>query len=109
MAPALTTIASEFHMNSTEANMSLSVYLLATAFGPLLIGPLSESYGRAPVLHASNGWFLVWNLVCGFSNGQGMLIAARLPVYALGGGVLGDLWRREQRGWSLSVYSLIPL
>ncbi|KAK5121368.1 hypothetical protein LTR85_005534 [Meristemomyces frigidus] len=116
MAPALTTIAVEFHINSTEANMSLSVYLLATAFGPLLIGPLSEIYGRAPVLHASNIWFVVWNLVCGFSNSKGMLIAARLlagfgasAVYALGGGVLGDLWRPEQRGWSLSVYSLIPL
>ncbi|KAK4542778.1 hypothetical protein LTR36_006154 [Oleoguttula mirabilis] len=116
MAPALTTIAAEFHMNSTEANMSLSVYLLATAFGPLLIGPLSEMYGRAPVLHASNVWFVVWNLVCGFSNSKGMLIASRLlagfgasAIYALGGGVLGDLWRPEQRGWSLSVYSLIPL
>jgi MFS family permease len=59
MAPALTIIGSELHMNSIESVMSMSVYLLATAFGPLLAGPSSEMYGRQPVLHATNVWFLV--------------------------------------------------
>jgi len=43
MAPALTTIAHELHMSSTESIMALSIYMLATAFGPLVIGPLSEA------------------------------------------------------------------
>lgn len=116
MAPALTTIASELNMNSTESAMSLSIYLLATAFGPLFIGPLSEIYGRKVILHASNVWFLVWNVVCGFATTKGTLIAARFfagfgasAIYALAGGVLGDIWRPEQRGRSLGVYLLIPL
>jgi hypothetical protein len=58
MAPALSTIAHELHMSSTESVMAMSIYLLATAFGPLVIGPLSEVYGRSKVLHASNVWFL---------------------------------------------------
>ncbi|KAK1994154.1 MFS general substrate transporter [Colletotrichum falcatum] len=62
MAPALTLIAAELNMNPTETLMSLSIYLLATAFGPLLIGPLSEMYGRRVVLHTSNLWFLIWNI-----------------------------------------------
>ena len=96
--------------------MALSVYLLATAFGPLIIGPLSEVYGRKPIMHFTNIWFLVWNLICGFANSRGLLIAARLlagfgasAVYTLGYGVLGDLWPPEQRGRSLSLYMLIPL
>ncbi|KAI0168848.1 caffeine resistance protein [Hypoxylon sp. FL1284] len=116
MAPALSTIASELDMNPTESAMSLSIYLLATAFGPLFIGPLSEVYGRQFVLHASNVWFLVWNVVCGFATTKGTLIAARFlagfgasAIYALAGGVLGDVWRPEQRGRSLGVYLLIPL
>ncbi|RAO66466.1 uncharacterized protein BHQ10_002478 [Talaromyces amestolkiae] len=116
MAPALSTIAQELDMNSTESAMSLSIYLLATAFGPLFIGPLSELYGRQVVLHASNIWFLVWNLVCGFAHTKGTLIAARFlagfgasAIYALAGGVLGDIWRPEQRGRSLGTYLLIPL
>ncbi|KAM0717802.1 hypothetical protein Q7P37_006134 [Cladosporium fusiforme] len=116
MAPAISTIAVELNMNTAESMMALSIYLLATAFGPLFIGPLSEVYGRAPVLHASNVWFLIWNVVCGFAKTKGTLIAARLlagfgasAVYALAGGVLGDVWRPEQRGKSLGIYLLIPL
>ena len=116
MAPALTTIANELHMSSAEAVMALSIYLLATAFGPLVIGPLSEVYGRSRVLHASNVWFLIWNVVCGFATTKEVLIASRFlagfgasSIYALAGGVLTDVWRPEQRGRSLSMYLLIPL
>lgn len=116
MAPALTTISKELDMNSVEAVMALSAFMLATAFGPLVIGPLSEVYGRKPILHASNVWFLIWNLVCGFANSKGLLIAARFlagfgasAIYSLAGGVLGDVWRPEQRGRSLGIYLLIPL
>ncbi|KAJ5690995.1 hypothetical protein N7488_011730 [Penicillium malachiteum] len=116
IAPALGTIAKEFNMNSAESAMALSIYALATAFGPLAIGPLSEVYGRGPILHASNIWFLVWNIACGFANSKGMLIASRFmagfgasAIYALANGVLGDVWRPEQRGSSLGVYLLVPL
>lgn len=116
MAPALPMVASELHMTSLESVMAMSVYLLATAFGPLLIGPLSELYGRRVVLHTTSVWFLIWNIVCGFAHTKGLLIAARLmaglgasAIYALGSGVLGDVWRSDERGRSLGIYSLLPL
>jgi multidrug resistance protein len=116
IAPALSTISAEFDMNSAESAMALSIYLLATAFGPLFIGPLSEVYGRKPILHASNIWFLIWNIACGFARNKETLIACRFlagfgasAIYALANGVLGDVWRPEQRGRSLGVYMLIPL
>jgi multidrug resistance protein len=116
MAPAIDTIAADLHMTTTESTMALSVYLLATAFGPLIIGPLSEIYGRKRIIHITNIWFLVWNLICGFSNSKGLLIASRLlagfgasAVYTVAYGVLGDVWRPEQRGRSLSLYLLVPL
>lgn len=116
MAPALTSIAKELNMSDTEAAMSLSIYLLATAFGPLAIGPLSEIYGRQVVLHVSGIWFLIWNVVCGFAATKETLIAARFlagfgasAIYSLAGGVLGDIWRPENRGRSLGMYLLIPL
>ncbi|KAJ5104463.1 hypothetical protein NUU61_001810 [Penicillium alfredii] len=96
--------------------MALSIYLLVTAFGPLVIGPLSEVYGRKPILHGSNFWFLVWNIVCGFAKSKEMLITAPFLAgfgasanYALAKGVLGDVCRPEQRGRLLGVYLLIPL
>lgn len=116
MAPAIDTIADELSMSTAESTMALSVYLLATAFGPLIIGPLSEIYGRSKIFHLTNMWFLIWNLVCGFANSKGLLIAARLlagfgasAVYSLAYGVLSDVWSAAQRGRSLSLYLLIPL
>jgi MFS family permease len=116
MAPALITISHELHLSDVEAVMALSAYVLATAFGPLLMGPLSELYGRKPVMHASNVWFLVWNIACGFARNGGEIIAARLlaglgasAIYALQGGVLGDVWKAERRGKVLGVYMLVPL
>lgn len=116
MAPALQPIATSLSMSPTESVMSLSIYLLATAFGPLFIGPLSEVYGRSVILHATNVWFLIWNLVCGFAKTKEVLIASRFlagfgasAIYALGAGVLSDIWRPDQRGKSLGVYAIIPL
>ncbi|KAI1342697.1 major facilitator superfamily domain-containing protein [Xylariaceae sp. FL0016] len=116
MAPALPLIAQELNIGTPESAMALSIYLLATAFGPLVIGPLSEIYGRKRVLHVSNVWFRVWNIACGFASTKEVLIASWFlagfgasAIYALGGGVLGDFWRPEQRGRSLGYYLLIPL
>lgn len=116
MAPAINTIAADLDMTTIESTMALSVFVLATAFGPLIIGPLSEVYGRKPMIHITNILFLAWNFICGFANSKGLLIASRLlagfgasAVYTLGYGVLADLWRPEQRGCSLGLYMLVPL
>lgn len=116
VAPALPAMTKTLSLTPVEAAMSLSIYLLATAFGPLLIGPLSEAYGRSVMLHASNVVFLVWNIVCGFAESKAVLITARClggmgagAVYSLASGVLGDVWPAEQRGRSIGLYVLIPL
>ncbi|XP_044723964.1 major facilitator superfamily domain-containing protein [Hirsutella rhossiliensis] len=70
MAPALPIIASEFDMSSAEAAMALSIYVLATAFGPLFIGPLTERF------------LIAARFLAGFGASS---------IYALAGGVLGDV------------------
>lgn len=116
MAPPLPVIARDLSLTDTEAVMTLSIYVLATAFSPIVIGPLSETFGRAPLMHISNMWFLGFNLLCGFAPNGASLMAGRFlaglgagAIYPLAAGVLGDLWREEQRGKSLSAYILFPL
>lgn len=116
MAPALSTIAKEFDMNSTESAMALSIYLLATDLDPWLSGRCLRCMVGSLFLHASNIWFLIWNIACGFANSKGVLIAPRFfavfgagAIYALANGVLGDVWLPEKRGRLLGVYLLIPL
>lgn len=117
VAPALATIAKDFTItNEVESQLVLSVFVLAYAIGPLFLGPLSEMYGRIPVLQLSNLFYLAFNLACGFAQTKGQMIAFRFlsglggsAPLAIGGGILSDCWRADQRGRALSIYSLAPL
>jgi multidrug resistance protein len=117
VAPALTSIASDFYItNEVELSLTLSIFVLAYAVGPLFLGPLSEMYGRVIVLQLANAFYLCFNLGCGFAQNKGQMIAFRFLAglggsapLAIGGGVLSDLFRPEERGRAISIYSLAPL
>ncbi|KAI9877951.1 MAG: hypothetical protein M1830_002358 [Pleopsidium flavum] len=117
VAPAITSISKEFDItNEVEQQLVLSVFVLAYAVGPLFLGPLSEIYGRVPVLQLANLFYLVFNTACGASKNKGEMIAFRFLAglggsapMAIGGGVLSDCWRPEERGAAVSIYSLAPL
>ncbi|KAF3000672.1 hypothetical protein E8E13_001055 [Curvularia kusanoi] len=117
ISPALGSISEEFHItNEVEAQLTLSIFVLAYAIGPLFLGPLSEIYGRVIVLQLSNLFYLAWNLGCGFAQNSGQLMAFRFlsglggsAPLALGGGVLSDCFHAEERGKAISIYSLAPL
>jgi hypothetical protein len=80
VAPALPQMAQDLHVyNTVEAQMMLSIFLLAYAFGPLFLGPLSELYGRVHVLQLANLVFLVFNLACGFAQNGTQMIVSNIP------------------------------
>ncbi|KAF7509834.1 hypothetical protein GJ744_007345 [Endocarpon pusillum] len=117
VAPALQSIAMEFNItNDVEIALTLSIFVLAYAIGPLFLGPMSEIYGRVHVLQLSNLFYLVFNIACGVCTSKGQLLAFRFlsglggsgPL-AIGGGVLSDCWKAEERGKAISLYSLAPL
>lgn len=117
VAPTLPSISADLHItNSILSQMSLSMFVLAYAFGPLLLAPLSELYGRVPVLQLANLVFLVFNLACGFAQDSAQLLVCRFfaglggsAPLAVGGGVLGDCFTADQRGQAVALYSLMPL
>ena len=85
VAPALPSIAKEFGItNEVESQLVLSVFVLAYAVGPLFLGPLSEIYGRVPVLQLANLVYLVFNIACGASRNKGEMVAFRF-LAGLGG------------------------
>lgn len=117
VAPATKQIAGDFGVtNSAVIAMMTSIFVLGYAFGPLLLGPLSEIYGRSHVIQISNLFYLTWNIACGFAQNKGQFIAFRLLAglggsapLSIGGGVLGDVWDAEERGKAIAIYSLAPL
>lgn len=78
VAPAIPTISKEFGVtNEISSQLMLSIFVLAYAFGPLILGPLSEIYGRVPVLQLSNLFYLAFNIACGFSQTRVQLTICR--------------------------------
>ncbi|KFY96079.1 hypothetical protein V498_02919 [Pseudogymnoascus sp. VKM F-4517 (FW-2822)] len=116
VAPALGTIATEFKItNSMEQALVMSIFLLAYAVGPFMLGPLSEVFGRVVVLQCANLVFLIFNTTCGFAQSKTQMMVFRFlsglgasAPQALGGGVLSDCWRAEERGKAIAIYSLAP-
>ena len=85
VAPAISSISKDFKItNEVEQQLLLSVFVLAYAVGPLFLGPLSEIYGRVPVLQLANLFYLVFNTACGGSKNKGEMIAFRF-LSGLGG------------------------
>ena len=118
VAPCLENIAADFNMNaqSIETQIVLSIFVLAYAIGPLILGPLSELYGRVLVLQGSNALFLAFNIACGFAQTKEQLMAFRFLAglggsapLAVGGAVLGDLFKPEERGKAMGLYAMGPL
>jgi len=116
VAPALPTLQREFDIASEPTTqMILSVFVLSSAIGPLVVSPLSEVYGRQPVLHATMFLFSVFNLACAFSKTATQLLVFRFlagiggSAPAIGPGILGDCWRSEERGKSLRSYYIFTL
>ncbi|WP_024612380.1 multidrug effflux MFS transporter [Pseudoalteromonas sp. TB64] len=82
--PALPTMVEKLSTNQAMVNLTLSVYFVAYAIGLLFWGPLSEKFGRKPILMLGLGVYVVGSLLCALANQVEMLIGARL-VQAFGG------------------------
>lgn len=84
--------------------------------GPLVLSPLSEIYGRRPILNYANAFMTVWQLGCALSPNIGALIIMRFlgglggsACLAIGGGVIADLFPIQQRGLANVLFVLGPL
>ncbi|KDR80330.1 hypothetical protein GALMADRAFT_62622 [Galerina marginata CBS 339.88] len=117
MAPGIPDIALKYHItNPTVAALTLSIFLLSFAIGPLALAPLSEMYGRSWVLHIGNIFTMGFSLGCAFAPTTGALIGFRFlsglsgsaPI-AVGAGSVGDVFAAKDRASAMALYSLGPL
>ncbi|KIW01000.1 uncharacterized protein PV09_07518 [Verruconis gallopava] len=116
-APGVPDVLREFHTtNETLGSFVVSIYILGYAFGPLFIAPLSEMYGRSIVYHVTNALFIACTIGCAASSSFGMLIGFRFlagtfgstPI-TIGSGTISDMFRTEERGAAMSIWSIGPL
>ncbi|KAJ3089947.1 hypothetical protein HK100_007598 [Physocladia obscura] len=114
VAPALPIMASDLKMTETiEVEMAMSIFVLAFAFGPLILAPLSEVYGRFKIMQFSVWVFILFNLACGFAKTTAQILIFRFlaglggsaPI-AVAGSIISDLFNQAEMGKAMASYGL---
>jgi DHA1 family bicyclomycin/chloramphenicol resistance-like MFS transporter len=115
--PSLPSITRAFNVGVSEAQMTLSAFLVGFAFMQLVYGPLSDRFGRRPVLLWGFAIFVVASGLCLLATTIEQLILGRFlqsigaccgPV--LGRAVVRDVYGRERAAHVLAyVTSAVAL
>ena len=112
--PALPRVQAYFGTSVADVNLTVSLPLIAFAIGVFVYGPVSDRFGRRPVILGGQLVFALGNLLCLFAPSFGMLLAGRV-VQALGTSaglvvaraMLGDLYGREKMARMLAYLTMI--
>ena len=111
--PSMPGLQATFGVSYATAQLTLTLYLIGTAVCQLFYGPLSDRFGRRPVLLAGQGLFVIASLAAALAATIEVLIAAR-TAQAIGGAsgmvigraIVRDLYGREK---SASVLGYITV
>jgi DHA1 family bicyclomycin/chloramphenicol resistance-like MFS transporter len=76
--PSMPAIADHFAADDDRVKLTFSLFILTLAVAQLIVGPLSDRYGRKLVLQIGNLIFLASSALCAFAPTLGILIAARV-------------------------------
>jgi MFS transporter, DHA1 family, multidrug resistance protein len=112
--PSLPDIARQLHASTARAQFTISSYLIGFAVGQIFYGPVSDRYGRKPVLLAAIALYCVASFICVFSTSIEMLIMARV-FQAVGGSggivltraIVRDIYSGARAGRELSVIASV--
>lgn len=107
--PSMPDIGRLLGADTSAVQLTLSAYLVGFACGQIIYGPISDHYGRKPVLLIALALFCIASLACAAAPNIEVLIAAR-TLQALGAcgaivlarAIVRDLYSGERAGRELS-------
>lgn len=112
--PALPTIQEQWGISLASVNMSLVMFFIFFSFFMLVYGPLSDKFGRKPVLISGVGVYVAGCILCAFSTSIWFLIAARVvqaagaaSASALSMALAKDLYTGSERQKVLAYIGVI--
>lgn len=79
MLPALDQISADLGQTDMHrSHLVVSILFIGFAIGQLVVGPLSDSFGRRPVIHGGYVLFVIGTLVCLFAPTFEILLGGRV-------------------------------
>ncbi|MEP3671221.1 MAG: MFS transporter, partial [Roseibium sp.] len=101
--PSLAAMVEAFDTTTATVQLTMSVYFAAVALAQIFLGPLSDRYGRRPVILAGMALYVVGSVLCLLAPTIEILILARV-VQAIGGcaglslgrAIVRDLYERDK-------------
>ena len=111
--PSMPGLQRAFDTDYATVQLCLTLYLVGLAVAQLVYGPLSDRFGRRPVLLAGLSVFLAGSLACVLAPNIWMLIGGRV-VQAVGGcagvvigrAIVRDLYERERAASMLAYITM---
>ena len=86
--PALPGMSVYFGVSADQINLTLTAFFVFYAFGTLIWGPLSDRYGRKPILVSGLIIYVIASALCAFTWSVEGLIVCRI-FQAMGGSAAG--------------------
>lgn len=110
---AIPIISSYFHLSSSYVEiLPISMYLVGYVLGPLLFGPLSETFGRKIIMVSTFFTFTIFTMACALAPNYPALlifrvftgISASSPI-SVTGGIYADIYNDPvTRGRAMAVF-----
>lgn len=111
-SPPTTVIAHEFGVQRVIIVVGITTFCIGFGFAPMALAPLSEVWGRYPIFICAGFVFVVFQALSSvMPNAAGLLVVrffcgAGASVFsAVVGGVIADLWNKEDRNTPMALFS----
>ena len=76
--PALPLLQTQWHTDTATINLTLILFFLFFSVSLLIYGPVSDSYGRRPLLLSGIGIYMAASVGCGVADNVNSLILFRI-------------------------------
>ncbi|KAK5046398.1 hypothetical protein LTR84_008200 [Exophiala bonariae] len=105
----------EFGTTRFQATIGLATFVFGLGIGPMLLGPLSEFYGRRPIYIVAYVFFTTWLIPCAVAKNLATMLVARFfdglagsAFLSVAGGTVGDMFNHDQLQAPMMIYSAAP-
>ncbi|WFC97280.1 hypothetical protein MBRA1_003947 [Malassezia brasiliensis] len=111
--PAVPQITTHLHITDSQTLLSITTYMIFQGLSPSFWAPLSDSYGRRPILIMAFVVFLIANLGLSFTQAYWLLLVLRMlqasgasSAVSIGAGCISDVSRRKERGTYMGFFQM---